>query len=270
MMGCEGLVHAAGEVYGGGNLESTRAVNVEGTRRILAGGAASGVRRAVHISTVAVYGQAHGPMAESSSWAPGLPARDVYAQTKREAEGVAGGFHGRDGLQLTILRPPAVFGERDRRFIPRVAKVLSMRLIFLMGSGQNRLALVYAGNVAEAVERALGGSGSGGIFNVTEDVPVTQRSLFSGLGRELGVRPYFVTVPGSFVRIGARVGDQLGLGIPGTEGLSLSRAADLSLNDNPYPAEKAREGLGWDPPYSLAEALSRTGRWLREKDAGHD
>lgn len=101
--------------------------------------------------------------------------------------------------------------------------------------------------------------------NVTEDIEIIPRTLFRGLGRELGIRPYFVYVPGSMVLAGARLGEILRVGVRGTPGLYLSRAARLALDDYPYPADKARKTMGRNSPFSLEEALARTGSWLRER-----
>jgi nucleoside-diphosphate-sugar epimerase len=251
-------------------MEAIQAINVEGTRNVLAAAAMAGVRRAVHVSTVAVYGDVPGPAAENQSLRFPLEPGDLYALTKRQAEAVAEEFDGQNGLDVFILRPPAIYGERDRRIIPRLVKLLRKRLVVLAGTGRNRLAMVYAGNVASAIGNALVFPGSGEVFNVSEDVEITPRGMLERLGREVGIRPYFVCVPGGVVRAGAGVADVLGLRVPGTPGLSLARAARLAVDDNPYPGDKARKVLGWDPPFSLDEALARIGKWLREKDRAHD
>jgi len=266
MAGCRAVVHAAAEVYVDGTRERLRASNVESTRRVFTAAAEAGVRRGVHFSSVAVYGTLPGPIREESGRTGRLNPKDHYGQTKRAAEEVVEELHGTGGLELTILRPPALFGERDRRITHRLARALKRRVLFLPGRGQNRLALAYAGNVAAAVDPALTGPSAGGdVFNVTEDTLVTPRSLFLGLGRELGIRPYLVNVPGWMVGAGASLAETLGLGLPGAPGLSLRRAARLALEDNPYPSEKAREVLGWQPPFTLCAALARTGAWLRQR-----
>jgi nucleoside-diphosphate-sugar epimerase len=270
MEGCDALVHAAASVYAPGSLQDLRAVNVEGTRNVLAAAAMAGVHRTVHVSTVAVYGDVSGPAAEDRGLGFPLAPGDLYAHTKREAEGVAEEFCGQNGLDIIILRPPAILGERDRRIIPRIVQLLRKRLVVLAGTGRNRLAMVYAGNAAAAIGDALAYPGSCEAFNVSEDVEITPRVLFEGLGRELDIRPYFVCVPGGVVRAGARLADVLGFGVPGAPGLSPFRAARLALDDNPYPGDKAKKILGWAPPFSMEEAFARIGKWLRKKDKAHE
>jgi nucleoside-diphosphate-sugar epimerase len=191
---------------------------------------------------------------------------DYYGRTKREGEVLALGFHREVGLGVTVLRPPAIYGERDRLFVPKLEAFLRRRLVFLLGTGRTRLAAVYAGNVAQVVELALEGRGSGGVFNVTEDVPVSQLELYEGLALELGLRTVFVSIPGALAIFGAKVGDTIGIRIPDARDLSLSRAVRLSVEDNPYPSTKAREVLGWEPQYSLKGSIARTGQWIRERN----
>jgi len=265
MQGCRGLVHAAAHIYGGRSLDAVRAVNVEGTRRVLQGAEEAGVVQVVHVSSAAVYGDPPAPITEETPLDAPLRAVDYYGRSKREGEGVAAGFHGRGSLRVTIFRPPAIYGERDRLFVPKLMTFLRSPVVFLLGSGDARFSTVYAGNVAQAVELALDGRGSGDVFNVTEDVPITQRSLYEGLARELGLKPYYISIPAGLAKFGAGLGDALRIRVPGARDLSLSRAVRISTVDNPYLGGKALKELGWEPCYSLDEALARTARWVREE-----
>lgn len=266
MAGCDAVLHAAAHLYGGHSLDAVRAPNVVGTRNVLGGALEAGIPQAVHISSVAVYGDpASPPVTEETPLDAPLRAEDFYGRTKREAEEVAGGFRGRGGMSVTILRPPAVYGERDRLFTPRLVGVLRRPVAFVLGSGDTRLAAVYAGNVVQAIQRALEGHGAGGTFNVTEDVPVTQRTMYAGLARAMGLRPRRIaSIPAGVARVVAQVGDTLRIRVPGAEDLSLVRSVRLATQDNPYASDRAREVLGWAPPFTLDQALARTGAWARD------
>lgn len=263
LAGCDALLHAAAYLYGGPDLESVRSVNVAGTRALLEGAASAGVGQTVHISSVAVYGDLPGRITEDTPLEAPLRPVDFYGRTKREAEAVVAELRQRHGLSVTTLRPPAIYGERDRLFVPRLVAFLRRPVTFLLGSGDTRLAAVYAGNVAEAVVRALEGKGRGGTFNVTVDVPVTQRTMYGGLAQAMGLKCHLLSVPAGPARFVARVGDAVGLKVPGAEDLSLTRSVRLATNDNPYVSDRAREILGWRPPFTLDEALARTGAWAR-------
>jgi nucleoside-diphosphate-sugar epimerase len=265
MARCTHVLHGAALVYAGGSWSKVREVNVEGTRHVLAAAAAAGVGHAVHLSSVAVYGTVDGPVDEESPTDRDLPERDLYARSKREAETVARGIEAEEGLAVTLLRPAAVYGERDRLMTIRIARMLRRPVTFVLGPGDNTLPALYAGNVATAVVLALEAARGGVTYVVGQDHPLTQRGLLEGLALGLGRSPVFVPVPAALVRYGSEVLQKLGVSAPGAEHLPLTRVARLALSENPYGSERIRRELGWDPPHRHEDALERTGRWLLEQ-----
>jgi nucleoside-diphosphate-sugar epimerase len=267
MSRCTHVLHGAALVYAGGSWSKVREVNVEGTRHVLAAAAAAGVGHAVHVSSVAVYGTVEGPVDEESPTDRVIPERDLYARSKREAEAVARGIEAEAGLPVTILRPAAVYGERDRLMAVRIARMVRRPVTFLLGPGDNTLPALYAGNVAAAAVLALEAGRRGATYVVGEDHPLTQRGLLEGLAVGLGRSPVLVPIPAPVVRVGSEVLQKLGVSAPGAEHLPLARVARLALSQNPYGSARIRRELGWDPPHRHEDALERTGRWLLEHAA---
>jgi len=262
--GCDRVVHCAALVYQGKSWPKVRAVNVDGTRNVLTAAARCGVEHAVHVSSVAVYGTADGPVDEDTPLDSDLPTGDLYARSKREAEEVARGIERVQGLPVTVLRPSAIYGERDRLMAPALRRILSLPVVPIFGTGANTLPVVYAGNVAVAVRLALEAGDGGTTYDLALDQPLTQRALMEGLARGLGRRPSFVSLPAGLVRNGALVLQRVGVHTPGAKHLPIQRVAQLALGENPYPSQRIRRDLGWDPPHEHAAALERTGRWLVE------
>jgi len=266
--GCSHVVHGAALVYAGGDWPAIRRVNVEGTRNVLEAAAQARGAQAVHISSVAVYGTVDGEVDERSPVDTPIPASDLYARSKREAEKVARELEATTGMPVTVLRPSAVYGERDRLMTQRIAKMLRGPVSFLLGHGRNTIPTVYAGNVAEAVLLALGAGRAGATYDVGLDHPLTQRALLEGLAAGLGRSPVLVPVPAGAVRMGADILEALGLKAPGAAHLPLGRVVRLALGENPYPSRAIREELGWSPSHRHEEALRRAGRWLKERGMG--
>lgn len=262
MEGCSHVAHAAALVYAGSAWPKVRAVNVDGTRNVLTAARLAGVGHAVHLSSVAVYGNVPGPVSERSPTDAPLPPGDLYARSKREAEDVARGIEEKRGFPVTILRPAAVYGERDRLMAPALREVLRLPLVPLFGPGLNALPVVYAGNVAVAMRLALEAAKGGTTYDVGLDRPLRQRDLLQWLADGLGLRPRFVTVPAPLVRAAGSVLARLGVRTPGARHLPIDRFAHLALAENPYPSMLIRSELGWCPPFEHREALERTGRWL--------
>lgn len=261
MEGCTHVVHSAALVYSVGTWPEVRAVNVDGTRNVLTAAVQAGVGHALYVSSVAVYGPAEGPVDEDTPIDSIIPASDLYARSKREAEEVARGIERVQSLPVSIVRPSAIYGERDRLMVPALRKILRMPVVPLLGSGMNTVPAVYAGNLAGVLRRVLEAARGGTTYDLGLDHPLTQRDLLEFLARGLGRRVRFVTIPARLVSACARFLERVGVSTPGARHVPISRVARLALGDNPYPSGRVREELGWDPAYEHRDALLRTGRW---------
>jgi thioester reductase-like protein len=108
------IVHGAASVSFELGLEASRAINVEGTRRVLELAerchARGGLRRLSYISTAYVAGQHTGCFSEDDLDV-GQSFRNAYERSKFEAERVVARAHTR--MPITVLRPSIVVGERD-------------------------------------------------------------------------------------------------------------------------------------------------------------
>jgi thioester reductase-like protein len=106
------IVHGAASVSFGLALEDARAINVEGTRRMLELAARArelgGLERYAHISTAYVAGTHAGRFSEHDLDV-GQGFHNSYEQSKFEAEQLVRSCH---ELPFTILRPSIVVGDR--------------------------------------------------------------------------------------------------------------------------------------------------------------
>jgi thioester reductase-like protein len=103
------IIHSAASVTFDLPLPEARAVNVEGTRRMLElAAAAPRLERYAHISTAYVAGSHEGVFAESDLDL-GQSFRNTYEQSKFEAEQLV---RSRPDIPFAILRPSIVVGDR--------------------------------------------------------------------------------------------------------------------------------------------------------------
>jgi nucleoside-diphosphate-sugar epimerase len=170
---------------------------------------------------------------------------------------------------LTVLRPAAVYGERDRLLTLRLQALVNRALVPLVGDGRNTLPLVYAGNVAAAVERCLDRppERSPRTYDLGLDHALTQEHLLAGMARALGRSPRYVRLPAALVRTCARLSERFGLTVPGAGDLSFTRFVRLALDENPFASRRIRRELDWTPPFGHDEGLSRTAAWLTRERA---
>lgn len=262
MSGCSHVVHSAALVYADGSWPTVKSVNVDGTEHVARAAVLGGVDHFLHVSSVAVYGTTEGEVDETDPLDSRLPPDDFYARSKREAEAVVRAVEKESGLPVTVIRPSAVYGERDRLMVPSIADIVGGPIVPLFGSGDNTLPVVYAGNVAEAMVLALEAGRAQEIFDVGCDHPLTQRELMAGLAEGLGRSPRFVRIPASIVRGTVSLVGKTGLKVPGAEHLPLERLARLALGENPYPSRRIRKELDWTPSALHRDALRRSGRWF--------
>lgn len=267
--GCEGLVHAAAIVVARASEEAYRRVNIGGTEAMLETAARAGVRRAVHVSSVAVYGGpralARGSIDETAPTDDPLPAGEYYARSKRESEAVAWRYAADSPVEVVVVRPDVVYGERDRAVIPRLVRYLDRSIAFTVGEGDRTLPVVYAGNVADGIARALVTRGAAGrAYNLANDFPVTQRRFFELVAAALGRRPHFVALPYRLADVAAALAEAIAR-IPGrgpAPALNRRRVAFLGLG-NPFVSERARSELGWSPSVDHSEGVRRAVAWHR-------
>jgi nucleoside-diphosphate-sugar epimerase len=266
MLACDAVVHGAALVYASESWPRLRAINVEGTANVLRAASLRGVPHLLHVSSVAVYGRARPPIDEDTSIDTPLAHGDLYARSKREAEAAARREAEAAAIKLTVLRPAAVYGERDRLLTMQIAGLVRRPMTPVLGSGRNTLPVVYAGNVASAIERCLDHPPRqlSRTYDLGLDHPLTQNELLTGIARGLGAETRFVHVPAALVRGGASLGERLGFSVPGAGDLSLTRFARLALDDNPYVSLRIRHELDWAPAFGHDEGLARTAKWLRQ------
>lgn len=264
--GCDAVFHAAAAIGAGGDWDTFRRANVEGTRNVVESAAAAGARL-VHVSSTSVFGDAryrHEPTDESVTL-PRLPYHDVYGQSKQVAEQVVLSAHAAGRISCAIVRPPVMYGVRDRQFAPRIGPVLERGIFPLVGGGDTTLTLVHAGNVARgAVLAALCDGADGRIYHLTDDWPVDAALLARCAARGLGVELRTPVLPEWVGRVGFTL---LGLGLRMAGRSDLARHAGGTLSmltrDNPFTSRRAREELGWAPSGSAEERLTEAFRWWK-------
>ena len=265
--GCDAVVHSAAAVLQCGGWEEWREVNVLGTERV-ARGAAAARARLVHLSSVAVYGRSRAAIdrpghAEDFDLQRAPAVREPYARSKREAEVALWRVARETGLSAVALRPCVLYGEGDRHFSPRVAQVVRRGIVPLFGDGGNRIAVVYAGNVAAAVLAALDRPETTGPFNITADGQLTLREFVERFAAGLGVTPHWVRIPRSFAWSVARSWDATIGALGSGAAPSLSSAVQFLAGENRYSSARAERTLGWRPAVPAAEAAERTGASFR-------
>ncbi len=154
-----------------GNLDWQAHVdaNVDGTRNVMQAASAAGVKRIVHVSSVAVYRKHAQPLSDETQ--PMLERRNLkrfnaYQVSKALSEQLAWELAEELKLDLSCARPSAIYGAFDPNFMRLVRKFLGFPAAPIpVGL---RVGIVYGGDVAEGVAKMLENDGSiGKSYNLT-------------------------------------------------------------------------------------------------------
>ena len=137
---------------------SFAAVNVGGTRNVIAEAARAGVRRIVHLSAI------------------GASAASPYPFLRSKGEGQDAVTAA--GIPSVVLRPSVLFGPGDD-FFARLGFALHFPIVPVPGDGSARFQPLHVGDLALAIRAALRRSDVLGIHEIGGPDPVTYRELLA-------------------------------------------------------------------------------------------
>jgi nucleoside-diphosphate-sugar epimerase len=266
--GCDTVFHCAALISASGSWDRFQRANIDGTRAVI-DAAAGASARLVHMSSVAVYGGGaryrDSPTDEDTPLAP-LDEHAYYARSKRESEHLVLDAHATGELWSTALRPPMIYGRRDRQLVPRFARVMRTGLFPLFAHGRSTMSLVHASAVADGAVRAARCDAAGGrAFNLANDFPVTVADMVqlgsNGLGRRVRGVPISLPIARRTFAALARVAklahqDAMANQLPDT--------VNTFSRDNPFTSERARKELGWSPTVRPEVGIPDAFAWWRE------
>jgi nucleoside-diphosphate-sugar epimerase len=255
--GADVVYHVAGLVAARREPEFLR-VNRDGAAAVARASLRAGVGRFVLVSSLSATGPSRPghPVDEESGPGPVT----AYGRSKRAGEEAARAT----AVPLTVLRPPAVYGPRDRAFLA-LFRTASHGFAPLLGDGTQELTLVHADDLARALVAAGTSRATlGRTYHAGHGEAVTQRQLAKAVGRAVGRRVRCLALPGPLVR-GV-------LGLAGAATRAAGRAPLLDrdkANELLAPAwtcssEALRRDAGWAAEIPLERGLAETARWYRE------
>jgi len=151
-------------------------INVEGTRNVLDAAEKCGAKHLIFTSTIDVYGRKRREVLTEES---PLKPSDKYGYSKMLAENIVKEYA--STLPYTILRLATIYGPSFEAPYFKVLKALQEGKIYIIGNGQNHLALLHVYDALQSLilPRVYAGISKNKVYNVTDGNSYTQELLFN-------------------------------------------------------------------------------------------
>lgn len=249
--GVDAVIHLAGRAHvlrdTTNEPEATyRATNVQGSLQVARAAVDAGVRRLVFVSSIKVNGERTTGTAFTELNRPA--PEDAYGRSKRDAEVALRELLGDTATELTIVRPPLVYGPGFAGNIQRLLKLIRVGRVLPLpfGAIDNRRSLVYVGNLADALLAcAVHPAAAGELFLVSDGEDLSTRDLVARLAAASGERVRMLPVAPPLLTAVARL-------------LGRSRDVDRLLGSLQVDSSRIRQTLGWSPPHTVDQGLRAT------------
>lgn len=268
--GCDVVYHAAARVGDWGPWEEFQRITIDGTQKTIDAAIAARVRRFVHISSISTYGYHTKPITVDETFELGykLYKWAYYSRSKVAAEGIVWDAHKSGKIELTVIRPAWIYGERDRATIRRLATMIRTGRAKILGPGANRLNVSYAGNIAEgAIAAAALPQANGQAYNCSNDGEITQQQYFDLWANALGCPPVRKHAPYRAAYAAGFLLECLGHLMNSSKPPFITRYAVWLMGRYSYfAADKARRELGWNPTVTYDVGIPRTAQWFLQQE----
>jgi nucleoside-diphosphate-sugar epimerase len=255
--GADAVIHLAGLVSA---LTEARyhEVNAAGTAALVEAAREAGVKRFVYVSSLAALGpSSDGTMPQTPS--PISP----YGRSKLAGEYPV--LAARDAMSVAVVRPPVVYGERDRALIP-FYRLARLGFVPIYGAGDRKLTWVHVHDAADSIiATTLTEGPSGAVYPISDGATHTWRSLVGAWSRASGRKVRALPTPPVLFALAGYAG--------GLAQTLLRRPLPLSPEEVTQMRQRAwlcdhaaiTHDLGWQPSISIDRGLAQAYRWYRQQ-----
>jgi nucleoside-diphosphate-sugar epimerase len=257
--GVDVVIHLAGRVHVMHDDPSTslphyREANTASTVNLARQAIQSGVKRFIFMSTIKVCGEGQTtvsapPYREQITHIP----TDPYALSKWEAEQALMGLAKEYPLEVTIIRPPLIYGAGVKANFLRLIAAIHQGLPLPLGCIHNLRHLIYVGNLNDAIITcASHPAAANKTYLVSDGIGFSTPALIKGIAKHLGRRARLLPIPVWVLDCAAFV-------------LRKQAAISRLKTSMKIDDQAIRNELQWKAPYSPDEGLAHTVDWYRKQ-----
>ncbi|MEW6535481.1 MAG: NAD-dependent epimerase/dehydratase family protein [Candidatus Auribacterota bacterium] len=263
--GADVVFHCAAMVSDWASREEMERVNVGGTQNIIDACLKYGVQRMVMVSSLAVLGM--GKQINANETAPYVYTGDNYNYTKIESEKRVLAAIREKKLPGVIVRPPYIYGPRDRQLLPRVVQFLKEKKFKFIGGGANPISLVYVKNLVDVMMRAAESEKAvGQVYHVTDGTDISRKEFITELAQKLGYEVPTQSVPEGVAKMLCPVLEWVNKVTGSKEPPLLNKfKMKFMVTYLTFDISKAKNELGYNPAYTYKQGLEETVAWFKSQ-----
>ena len=266
--GCDTIVHLAGQAHALDDDhvsdQDYQSINVDGTKHLLDGAVAGGVRQFIFASSVKVFGETTiGSVDESEPPAPQSP----YAQSKWVAEQLVASYGKGGSLATLSLRLPLVYGPTEKGNLYRMIAAIDRGKFPPLPHVQAVRSMLHVKNFVLAVRAVLQSAGFlKPMYVATDAKPYSITEVYDLLRKGLGLPPPFSRVPLWALTAGGQCGDIVQALFGKTAPLS-SATLEKLIGQAWYSPESLIRDMGYQPRYTFEDAVPELIRHYRSSQS---
>ncbi len=259
---CDALIHSAALTKAWGPKELFVPVNLTATEKVFSLALERKFKKAIHISTTAVYydGTSKINLTESSA----IPENQKvnYALTKLESEKIAGTYY-QQGLPGVILRPRAILSPFDQTLIPRILPRMRKGFFPLIDEGHAIVDLTPVESICVAIENALHADASlnGQIYNLTNGEPISIQDLLFKVASVFDLKVRWISMSSSAADRLAKGFEMFWPKTSSNEPPLSQYSVDLISKSQTFNIEKIKKDLSFVPALTVMESLNLMKNW---------
>lgn len=248
--GVDTIVHLAARVHVMRELEADplaafRLANVDSTINLARQAAEAGVKRFIFMSTIKVNGEETEPGRPFRNSDPPNP-QDPYAISKTEAEAGLWKVASETGMEITVIRPPLVYGPGVGGNFRTLIKWVHHGIPSVFANVNNKRSLIYVGNLTDFVMHVVAHpEAKNRHFLVSDGQSVSTHQLMDEIARAQGKKLRSWPLPEIILNRGGR--------IFGLQAKVKRLMTSLEVDDS-----GTRSSLGWHQPHDVQDAMTTT------------